>query len=128
MPLAFGLLVRPTIRDPLANDAVQRASGTTAIVDTVRDAVVIPKLELGKVAVQMLLAAMLINALHGALEDAEIALDGVAVDRAVIQIDILTGAADRDAVAGEMVRDRRVAIASSVMMVASRAMFAFART
>lgn len=37
----------------------------------------------------MLLAAMLINALYAALEDAEIPLDRVAVDATVDQLDVL---------------------------------------
>jgi hypothetical protein len=44
-----------------------------------RNAIAVAKLELRKIAVQVLLAAMLINALHAALEDAEIAFHRVAV-------------------------------------------------
>ena len=43
-------------------------------------AVVVAELELGRIAVQVALGAMLIDALHAPLEDAEIALDGVGVD------------------------------------------------
>lgn len=43
------------------------------------------------------LAAVLVNALHPALEDAEIAFDGNAVDRGIDSIDILTGAMRRSA-------------------------------
>ncbi len=40
---------------------------------------VVPKIELRNVAVQVLLGAVLINALHAALEDAVVALKGVRV-------------------------------------------------
>src|SRR3546814_2067391 len=51
---------------------------------------------------QMLFTAMLIDALHAAFEDTEIAFDGVAVDRAVGEIDILARAVRRGAVTSEM--------------------------
>ncbi len=43
---------------------------------------VIPEIELGEIAVQVLLAAVLVGALHPALEDGEVALDRVGVDDA----------------------------------------------
>ena len=43
-------------------------------------AVAIAEIEFAKIAVQMLLAAMLIDALHAALEDRKVAFDGVGVD------------------------------------------------
>lgn len=49
---------------------------------------VIPKLELSKVAVKVLPAAVMIDALHAALEDGERALNGVGVDRAVVAVDV----------------------------------------
>ena len=41
---------------------------------------IIPEIELGQVAVQVLLRAMLIDALHAALEDAEVALDRIGMN------------------------------------------------
>ena len=40
----------------------------------------VAEIELGQIAVKMLLAAMLVNADHAALEDAVVALDGVGAD------------------------------------------------
>ena len=68
-----------SIGETLANDALERLVGTCAVVHTERNPVVVPEIELGKVAIQMLPAAMLINAGHSALEDAEEAFDGVAL-------------------------------------------------
>jgi len=51
---------------------------------------------------QVLLATMLIDALHATLEDREITLDRVAVDRAVGQIDVLALAVAGGAMTGEM--------------------------
>ena len=52
------------------------------IVYAVRRPVVISELEFRRVAVQVLLGAGLVDALRAPLEDAKIALNGVAVDRA----------------------------------------------
>src|ERR1700737_4762201 len=79
--LPYGLsLTRRSIGQTLADDAFQRASGTLHIIYAKSDALAIPEMEFRKVAVQMLLAAMLINALHAALEDRIVALDGVGGD------------------------------------------------
>lgn len=47
------------------------------------------EIELGKIAVKVLLAAVLVRALHAALEDAEIAFDRVSVDRRIVITDVL---------------------------------------
>ncbi len=47
LPLGLGLLVRPAVCDPLADNAVQRAVRAATIVYAQRHAVVIPELELG---------------------------------------------------------------------------------
>ena len=60
-----------------------------------------PELELGQVAAQVLLGAVLVDPAHPALEDAEIALDGVGVDDAA---NILAGRVLHRVVAGEMSR------------------------
>jgi len=44
--------------------------------------VIVPELEFRRIAVQMFLGAVLVHTLHAALEDAEIAIDGIGVDRA----------------------------------------------
>jgi hypothetical protein len=52
-----------------------------AIVQTKRNARVVAKVNLSKVAMKMLLAAMLVNTTHAALEDGVLAFDRVGVDR-----------------------------------------------
>ena len=61
-------------------DAFNGTRRTFPIVKPKAIAVVISEIEFCKVTVQMLLSAMLIDALHAALEDREIAFDGVGVD------------------------------------------------
>jgi len=46
------------------------------IVNAKLDAVAVAEIELGEIAVKVLLATVLINAVHSALKDGEIALDG----------------------------------------------------
>ncbi len=66
-------------------------------IETQRNAIVIPELELCQIAVKVALAAVLINALHAAFDDAEIAFDRVAVDAAILKVYIFTAI-----VAGEL--------------------------
>jgi len=53
----------------LSDHASNCARRALAILNAERNARVVPKVELGKVAVQVLFAAMLIHAAHAALED-----------------------------------------------------------
>ena len=57
------------ICNPLADDALKREVDPLNIVHAKRDAISIPEIVIGKVAVQVLLRAMLIDLLHTALED-----------------------------------------------------------
>ena len=59
--------VRLYVGKALAADASEPLSGAGAVVDAVREEVVMPELELGQIPVQVLLTAMLIDALHAAL-------------------------------------------------------------
>lgn len=68
------------IRKAATHDAPQRLPGALAVVNAIGDAVVVAELELGNVAVKVLLATVLIDTLHPALEDAEIPFHRVAVD------------------------------------------------
>lgn len=52
------------------------------VIDAKSHTVVIPEVELDKVAVEVVLCAVLIDALHAALEDGEVALNSVGVDDA----------------------------------------------
>lgn len=73
-------LTRSVIFQTLAIDTLQRPSGTLAVLTAKLRAVAVAEIELRKIAVKVLLAAMLIDALHAALEDAEIALNRVGAD------------------------------------------------
>lgn len=66
---------------------LKRVDGALSVVDFESDTVVVAEVELSKVAVQVLLAAVLIDALHAALEDREVALDGARVN---VATDVLT--------------------------------------
>ena len=61
--------VRPPIRETLASRTLHSKRGTFAIVEAKFNAVIETEIIFGKVAMQMLLAAVLINAAHAALED-----------------------------------------------------------
>ena len=69
-----------SVSKALTNDTLQRAVCAFDIIHAKTDASVIPEVKLGHVAVKMVLAAVLIGALHAALEDTKIALAGVGVD------------------------------------------------
>ena len=58
----------------------KQSSCAFAVFDAESRAAVVAEIELGEVAVQVGLAAMLIDAVHAALEDREHVLDGVGVD------------------------------------------------
>jgi hypothetical protein len=66
-----------SISQPLAFDALDRFCSAHSVIHAKRDAVRIAEIELGEIAVTVLLFAMLIDALHAALEDRVVALDGV---------------------------------------------------
>ena len=61
--------VRSAIRQPLALGPYRRLTGALFVLNAKLGAVRITEIKLGKVAVQMFLAAMLINAAHATFED-----------------------------------------------------------
>ena len=65
-----------------ADDTTKGAIGPGLIVNTELDAIGIAEIELGKVAMQMIFAAMLVNPAHPALEDGEEAFGAVHMGRA----------------------------------------------
>lgn len=79
------------IGQPLAFHALQKVIGALYVIDAKRDAIVIAKVELGEIAVQVIMRAMLIHTFHATLENREETFDGVGMDAAVIDADILTG-------------------------------------
>ena len=111
--------VNSPIGDALAADARQGASGSAAIVNAVRNTVAIAELKLGEAAMQVLLAAMLIHALHAVLEDGECSLDRVRVDSAIGRVDVLA-----DAVKGRAMLGKRLAAAVHTGLVGHQAGFA----
>jgi hypothetical protein len=61
--------VRPSIGQSLANDALCQFVRAVGIVHAKRNAIVMAKIKFREVAVQMLLGAMLVGALHAAFEN-----------------------------------------------------------
>ena len=59
----------------------------------------LPEIEFSHVPMQMLLRAMLIDALHAPLEDAEVSFNGICVDRAAT---VLTSGVAHEIVLGEL--------------------------
>ena len=96
------------VSQTLPYHTAKRSVRTITVVAAKGFAIVIPKLEFGQIAMQIGFAAMLINTLHAALEDAEIAFDCVAVDGGHLIIVILTGAVVGSAVRGEMMMNAAI--------------------
>jgi hypothetical protein len=69
-----------SIGEALPDDALDCDLSTLNVIYTEPDAIAVAKIELGKIPVQVLFAAMLVDALHAALEDRIVALDGVGVN------------------------------------------------
>ncbi len=68
-----GRAVNPPVSNSLPDNAFHRCNRTISIVASERGPVVIPELIFSQIAMQVLLAAVLVDALHAALENAEIA-------------------------------------------------------
>ena len=79
LPYGLSVTSRP-IGQPLADDALHGAGGALHVIYAEPNAIAIAEIELRQIAVQMLLAAMLVDALHAALEDRVVAFDGVGAD------------------------------------------------
>src|SRR3954468_4438643 len=74
-----GLSVSRSKGQPLANDAPDRTRSTLSVVDTKSNAVAVPEIKFAEITVQMVLGAMLIDALHAPLEDRKISFNGVSM-------------------------------------------------
>src|SRR5205085_1351923 len=76
---SFSALPRtsPFISQALAHDAGQDFVGTGGVINAKRQTMTVTKLKLGKVAMKVLLGAMLIDATHTTLENAESAFNGI---------------------------------------------------
>jgi hypothetical protein len=91
-----------TISEPLPNNTTKRRLSATHVVDAQRHPVIVAEIEFRQIPVQVLLAGVLVNALHSTLEDAEIALNRVGVDRAVIRVNVFLLAVAHDAMPREV--------------------------
>lgn len=69
--------------ETLAHDTLEHVVAPLGVGHAKRNAVVIAEVELGKIAVKVMLGAMLVHAVHTALEDRERAVNGVGVNGAV---------------------------------------------
>ena len=76
----FGPDVSCCVGQALADDALEPFCGAGAGIEAVGSAHVVAEFELGKVAVKVLLATVLIHVLQAALEAGERAFNGVRVD------------------------------------------------
>jgi hypothetical protein len=74
------LLVRPPVGQALALDASRSDLSAHQIIVPKFDAVAVAEIEFRQIAVQVLFLAVLVDALHSALEDRIVAFDRVGVD------------------------------------------------
>ena len=93
------------IGQPLADDALQGQLGALSIAAAKLHAVVVAEIKLCNVAMQVLLSAVLIDALHAPLKDAVVTLKGVCVG---IAPDVLARAMRDELMAGEDAAELRV--------------------
>lgn len=93
------------IGETLAAGAADHDGGSRGVVHAQLDAVVVAEGELVEVSLEVLLAAVLINTFHAALEDAKEALDGVGGD---IATGILARAMMHRLMGGKRLGDRRI--------------------
>ena len=70
------------ISEPFTHNTGKEFIGPLRIINSLGNALAIAEVKLSKVAVKVLFAAMLIDALHAALENRIIAFDGIGVDDA----------------------------------------------
>lgn len=94
--------MRLLIGEPLATDGLKRHFRALAVRHA---ALVIAKIELGQIAMQAALAAMLVDAFHATLEDREVAFNRICVGRAIT---VLTLAMTHDLVAHKALRQMLV--------------------
>jgi hypothetical protein len=94
------------VRQPLALGADDGAISSGLIVDSERNAIVVPEIELGRVAMQMRFADVEIATIDAAFEDREEVLDRVGVPEGSPHV-LLRGVVDR-AVPSELASDRPI--------------------
>src|SRR5208282_220723 len=77
----YGLSVMSCpVFEALADDTLDHTRGTLYVIYAQPNAIAIAEIELRQIAVQMLLATVLVDALHAALEDRVVALNRIGAD------------------------------------------------
>ena len=128
--LPYGLSVmRRRIGQSFADDPLNGANGAFRIVYAQPDTIGIAEIKLGEVAVQVFLAATLVNAFHAALENRIVALHGVGIDRIAclaIAVAVLFSRMINRVMSGKLLAELAInSCDSSVMTCDFAAMFAF---
>src|SRR5262249_1684881 len=81
LPFPYGLSdTSRSIGEAVADDAFNFAFGALHIVTPARNSVGVPAIELRKIAVEVFFLTVLVDALHAALENREIAFGGIGSD------------------------------------------------
>ncbi|MDR7038369.1 hypothetical protein J2X36_003133 [Methylobacterium sp. BE186] len=88
-PYRLGPSSNRSIGQAFADDAFGEISGPLNVTHAQGNAAIVAEVELRKIAVKVLLIAMLIDAFHVALEDGESTLNGVGVDARISEADVL---------------------------------------
>jgi hypothetical protein len=94
-----------SIGEPLAHDTFNSTFGALNVINAKPHAVAISEIEFANITMQVLLTAMLIDAFHTALEDTEVAFNGVCMHIATDIFFVLVADAF---MAGEMTTKRIV--------------------
>src|SRR3954454_18317655 len=100
--LTHSFPINRSVGQSLPLHAEQHRLCASAIVNAKRDAVVVAELELGQIAAQVLLVAMLVDAFHAALEEPEIAFDGIGMNGGIFKRNILSYAVIDRIMAGKL--------------------------
>ncbi len=86
-----GLATSRFVSEPLPDHPFKELFSSRGVVNSLSTPMIIPEIEFGKVAVKMLFLAVLVNALHAALEYGEIVLSAIHVHGVVFWADVLSG-------------------------------------
>lgn len=78
------------VSEPLPDYPFQEFFSPRGVVGSLSTPMIVPEIELRKIAVKMLFFAVLVHAFHASLEDREVPFRAVGVDGAICQGDILS--------------------------------------
>lgn len=101
-------MISRLIGEPIADHALYHFGGPLFVVHALCDAIIITEVEFRKVAMQVLLIAVLINAFHPALEDRKVVLKdiGMAIAASPSIAGMINGPVLRELLADPLVRGR----------------------